>query len=136
MKIIDGHDVIEHAEVNGESREFIRKLTDYIEDADEVETLYCCDRKKCENCNSDCFLTRDKSHAGKPTSVIIIDGIEMGPSVVEPKQGEWIAKTENYHSHWECSECGGWALLEYNEQMCLSKYCPDCGARMKGADDE
>lgn len=37
MKIIDGHDVIEHAEVNGESREFIRKLTDYIEDADVVE---------------------------------------------------------------------------------------------------
>lgn len=37
MKLIDGHDVIEHAEVNGESREFIRKLTDYIEDADVVE---------------------------------------------------------------------------------------------------
>ena len=37
MKIIDGHDVIEHAEVNGESREFIRILTDYIEDAPVVE---------------------------------------------------------------------------------------------------
>ena len=38
MKYIDGHDVIEHAEVNGESREFIRKLTDYIEDAPVVYT--------------------------------------------------------------------------------------------------
>lgn len=37
MKIIDGHDVIEHAEVNGEDRAFIRKLTDYIEDAPVVE---------------------------------------------------------------------------------------------------
>lgn len=37
MKIIDGHDVIEHAEVNGESRDFIKKLMDYIEDADVVE---------------------------------------------------------------------------------------------------
>lgn len=37
MKIIDGSEVIEHAEVNGESREFIRKLMDYIEDADVVE---------------------------------------------------------------------------------------------------
>ena len=37
MKLIDGHDVIEHAEVNGESREFIRILTDYIEEADAVE---------------------------------------------------------------------------------------------------
>ena len=56
------------------------------------------------------------------------------PSADRP-QGEWIAKTENYHSHWVCSECGAWALLEYNEQMCLSKFCPNCGARMKGADD-
>ena len=37
MKIIDGHDVIEHAEVNGERREFIRILMDYIEDAPVVE---------------------------------------------------------------------------------------------------
>ena len=51
-------------------------------------------------------------------------------------QGEWIAKTESYHSLWVCSECGSWALLEYNEQMCLSNFCPNCGAYMKGADDE
>ena len=37
MKILDGHDVIEHAEVNGEDRAFIRKLMDYIEDAPVVE---------------------------------------------------------------------------------------------------
>jgi len=37
MKLIDGHDVIEHAEVNGENRDFIKKLTDYIEDAPVVE---------------------------------------------------------------------------------------------------
>ena len=37
MKLIDGQDIIEHAEVNGESREFIRKLMDYIEDVDVVE---------------------------------------------------------------------------------------------------
>lgn len=46
MKIIDGHDVIEHAEVNGEDREFVRKLMDYIEDADVVEPKWipCKDR--------------------------------------------------------------------------------------------
>ena len=54
----------------------------------------------------------------------------------EPQEGKWIAKTENNHSHWVCSECGAWALLEYNEQQCLSNFCPDCGARMKGADDD
>ena len=50
---------------------------------------------------------------------------------IEPKRGEWIAKTENCHSHWVCSECGAWALLEYNEQMCLSNFCPNCGAEMR-----
>lgn len=53
------------------------------------------------------------------------------PIGIEPKRGEWIAKTENYHSHWVCSECGSWALLEYNEQMCLSSFCPNCGAKMR-----
>lgn len=57
------------------------------------------------------------------------------PSADRP-QGEWIAQNENYHSHWVCSECGAWALLEYNEQMCLSNFCPNCGCRMKGADDD
>lgn len=64
----------------------------------------------------------------------IISTLEEVPKADRP-QGEWIAKTENYHSHWVCSECGSWALLEYNEQMCLSNFCPNCGAQMKGADD-
>lgn len=37
MKLVDGHEVIEHAEVNAEDREFIRILIDYIEDAEEVK---------------------------------------------------------------------------------------------------
>ena len=35
MRLIDGDAVIEHAEVNCESREFIRKLSDYIDCAEE-----------------------------------------------------------------------------------------------------
>ena len=68
-------------------------------------------------------------------AVEFIDAIRTIPSADRP-QGKWIAKTENYHSHWVCSECGAWALLDFNEQMFLSNFCPDCGARMKGADDE
>lgn len=64
-----------------------------------------------------------------------IDAIRAIPSADRPR-AEWIGKTEGFHSHWCCSSCGAWALLEYNEQMCLSKYCPSCGAQMKGADDE
>ena len=36
MKLIDGDDLLEHAEVNGESEEFINKLSDYIKDAPRV----------------------------------------------------------------------------------------------------
>ena len=38
MKLIDGQSIIEHAEVNGESRDFIRKLMDYIEDEPAIGT--------------------------------------------------------------------------------------------------
>ena len=42
-------------------------------------------------------------------------------------QGEWIDDGFAHH----CSECGkqGVGIEYYN-------YCPNCGARMKGADDE
>lgn len=36
-KYIDIDDVIEHAEVNGEDKDFIRKLTDYLMDAPTIE---------------------------------------------------------------------------------------------------
>lgn len=38
MKLIDVQEVVEHAEVNGESRDFIRKLIDYLEDAPALQT--------------------------------------------------------------------------------------------------
>lgn len=95
MKIIDGHDVIEHAEVNGESREFIRKLMDYIEDA----------------------------------------------PVVEPKQGRWIDCKDPTTIGYECSECGKYCaevefIPECDFMSPVWNYCPNCGCRMKGADNE
>lgn len=45
-------------------------------------------------------------------------------------QGEW--KPKNHHTDY-CSNCGfeetQWRTVDYN-------FCPSCGARMKGADDE
>ena len=59
-----------------------------------------------------------------------VDKAIMRLQAYEPEEGYYL------HSHWVCSECGAWALLDYNEQMCLSNFCPNCGADMKGADDE
>ena len=48
----------------------------------------------------------------------------------EPKTGEW--KPKNHHTDY-CSNCGfeetQWRTADYN-------FCPSCGARMKGVDDE
>ncbi len=45
-------------------------------------------------------------------------------------QGEW--KPKNHHTDY-CSNCGfeetQWRTADYN-------FCPSCGARMKGVDDE
>ena len=48
--------------------------------------------------------------------------------VIEPKRGKWISKHNGY---WTCSECG-LSFLFYAK----GNYCPNCGARMKGASDE
>jgi hypothetical protein len=57
------------------------------------------------------------------------DRIEIIPSADRP-QGEW--KPKNHHTDY-CSNCGfeetQWRTADYN-------YCPSCGARMKGVDDE
>ena len=48
----------------------------------------------------------------------------------EPKTGEW--KPKNHRTDY-CSNCGfeetQWRTTDYN-------FCPSCGARMKGVDDE
>lgn len=45
--------------------------------------------------------------------------------------GEWIdmnTETTSYYPRYKCSLCGNWANR--------SNYCPLCGARMKGGEDE
>ena len=61
--------------------------------------------------------------------------IEDAPSVVPSREeGEWIRVSADkyvqhaYH-HYRCSACGEDTIGEPN-------YCPNCGAKMKGVDDE
>ena len=82
-----------------------------------------------------------------PTATDIVKAIKDAEyrgymkAVMDRPQGEWVEYSklvfgdgsgfcDEYEQAWKCSECGhddGW--LEWN-------FCPNCGARMKGADDE
>lgn len=45
---------------------------------------------------------------------------------VDRPQGEWI---DAKNAGWKCTVCNKWSNGQYD-------YCPNCGARMKGADDD
>lgn len=60
---------------------------------------------------------------------LFIDTINSLPTVEEREEGEWIHDIHyglKLPEH-RCSICGEW---EYSDTE--SKYCPNCGARMKG----
>lgn len=54
--------------------------------------------------------------------------------IVDRPQGEWIEQEDC----WQCSECGDEYVLEVGVKPIDARmhYCPNCGAHMKGADDE
>lgn len=60
--------------------------------------------------------------------------------MVEPKRGRWKKETKHhkdaeqefYYYDIRCSECGNKPEKSWH----LTNFCPNCGARMKGADDE
>lgn len=54
----------------------------------------------------------------------------------EPKQGEWTIFDEESNTY-ECTICGEpWTLIEGTPKENYMNFCPNCGAKMKGADDE
>ena len=58
------------------------------------------------------------------------DAVKALPSADKP-QGEWIIEIDaNGYTYGRCSICG---MRQYAGQL---NFCPDCGAKMKGADDE
>ena len=58
----------------------------------------------------------------------VIQNLKDIPSA--DKQGEWLFKeiTDDYHVIGQCSIC--------KERRRIDNFCPNCGCRMKGADDD
>lgn len=60
----------------------------------------------------------------------VVGDFEKLPSA-DRLQGEWIIeKDTNGNTYGRCSVC---SMKQYAGQL---NYCPNCGCRMKGADDE
>ena len=56
------------------------------------------------------------------------------PFVSDRPQGEWI-EVDDYFIRCKCSICG-WESHKYEDDVYGMPYCPNCGAKMKGIDDE
>ena len=55
--------------------------------------------------------------------------IEDAPSAVPHRaEGEWEVVPRIPLDNYKCSECGAYSGVDFN-------YCPNCGAKMKGASD-
>ena len=85
------------------------KMSDLIEREDAIKALYKYN-----------FVTKE----------VIEREIMSIPSADRPR-GEWIEQEDDYHHYWECSECGMGVGLDD-----IRNFCPNCGAKMEGADDE
>ena len=65
----------------------------------------------------------------------VIKHLEQMPSAQpERKTGRWIPHEDEDGEHYgdKCSECGEWYVMPYGK----TNFCPNCGANMRGEQDE
>ncbi len=60
--------------------------------------------------------------------------IENAPTIeaVPVRKGKWIRDYKSIGKTWNCSEC---RCLEFGDEEYLDKFCPNCGADMRGKQD-
>ena len=65
---------------------------------------------------------------------------ELMAMIADRPQGEWYQikdhKVMGEGYLWHCSLCGHRVYQDSSADYPTENYCPNCGARMKGADDE
>lgn len=66
-----------------------------------------------------------------------VDAVINGIPTIEPKRGEWIEfDTKWGRSLYYCTNCMETSEVPTAFGKPLYNFCPNCGADMKGADDE
>ena len=63
-----------------------------------------------------------------------IEDISLPSAQPERKTGRWIPHEDEDGEHYgdKCSECGEWYVMPYGK----TNFCPNCGANMRGEQDE
>ena len=101
-------------------------MSDYIkrEDAQRALVHTLKDAEIDTACNEQDWYCQGLMDAG-----VAIDNVPSAD--VEPvRHGHWVADLTNpYRKHYVCSECGV-------GQLFISNYCPNCGAKMYGEEQE
>ena len=76
--------------------------------------------------------TEEETFIGKYEAITLISDIPT----IEPKRGEWITVFNDRHrllKVLKCNLCGAKNHFFIEDER---NFCPNCGCRMKGADDE
>ena len=55
----------------------------------------------------------------------------LPPAQPERKLGKWALQSDDYHEYYECDQCGMAVGLDD-----VRNFCPNCGADMRGEQDE
>ena len=91
----------------------------------EKETKYCSDCIHFDVCYKIEHFGRDLEDTSPCEQFISKD--------VEPvKHGHWVKEKPDVLIHWHCSVCENCYYLEEPN----ANYCPNCGAKMDGGDNE
>ena len=82
------------------------------------------------------YLTpKDKSRVDEIDNCIA--EIVNAPTVdaVEVVHGRWVLRQDDGYEWYECSSCRAQPLNDNVERPVLSDYCPNCGAKMDGGNE-
>ena len=107
----------------------------YVNLDEVIETVYQCRRAEA----NDEWLKRWLKPLKSLPTIEVSEKVEKAPSVVPSRvEGEWIPLIMN--GEFKCSICGRASKSDnaawVNIPSAYWNYCPNCGAKMRGADND
>lgn len=116
-------------------------------DKELIEKLRCISTPVCEN--HSCIGCVYAVAEDPPEGLLSDSSAEVPMADTDPvRHGRWVPVYESQITGWNpefagydpiadycCSVCGKDTILDCNDELVLSTYCPNCGARMDGGAD-